>query len=140
MSKYSFSDIFDCDMKCDTKTCTKCKKELPLSEFSWCSGGSYLRTECKKCNNTLSKERKKLKETAPKIPENHICPICLKPEAELVGRGGKNNSTFVLDHCHETNTFRGYICQSCNRGLGMFNSVEIIENAKKYLNGIYLKY
>ena len=74
------------------------------------------------------------------IPENHICPICLKPEAELVGRGGKNNSTFVLDHCHETNTFRGYICQSCNRGLGMFNSVEIIENAKKYLNGIYLKY
>jgi len=26
----------------------------------------------------------------------------------------------VLDHCHDTDTFRGYICKHCNDGLGGF--------------------
>lgn len=27
----------------------------------------------------------------------------------------------MLDHCHETGEFRGYICDKCNVGLGKFD-------------------
>ena len=46
----------------------------------------------------------------------------------------KLDYTWVLDHCHDTNTFRGYICQNCNTGLGGFrDDLTIIERAVIYL-------
>ena len=45
----------------DGKICIKCDKKLPLSFFSPASGGNFLRPECRKCNNHLSKARKLLK-------------------------------------------------------------------------------
>ena len=30
-------------------------------------------------------------------------------------------SQLCFDHCHGSNTFRGWICHPCNRALGMFN-------------------
>ena len=45
----------------DGKICIKCEKKLPLSFFSPASGGNFLRPECKKCNNHLSKTRILLK-------------------------------------------------------------------------------
>ena len=44
------------------KVCSKCNKYLPLSAFSPCSGGNYLRAECKSCNTKMAKIRKRLKE------------------------------------------------------------------------------
>ncbi len=42
--------------------------------------------------------------------------------------------TLHVDHCHETKKFRGFICNSCNIGLGYFkNSIERLEAAAKYL-------
>lgn len=37
------------------------------------------------------------------------CPICLRPMDKP-----------VIDHCHDTDRVRGLICDTCNRGLGMF--------------------
>ena len=37
------------------------KRRLPLSSFSVSSGANFLRPECKKCNNDLSKVRNRLR-------------------------------------------------------------------------------
>jgi hypothetical protein len=132
MSK--ISELFEVAIVTEnTKVCNKCKQEKSIKEFSFCNGGNYRRSECKTCANSLQKERKRLKSISPKLPENHICPICKKEEQELQGRGGKDNPAFVLDHCHDTKKFRGYICQSCNRALGTFHNIELLSNAIEYL-------
>lgn len=39
-----------------------------------------------------------------------------------------------VDHCHETNTVRGILCQKCNQGLGLFDdSIDKLTNAIQYL-------
>jgi hypothetical protein len=119
----------------DAKVCSKCDKLKSLSEFSYASGGNYLRTECKKCANELKKVRDKLKLENPPPGEDYKCPICDRDKDEVAGLGGKSNGPWVLDHCHKTNKFRGYLCHECNRKLGgCSEDPEWFDNAKNYLN------
>ena len=40
----------------------------------------------------------------------------------------------VLDHCHETNIFRGWLCSPCNRAIGALgDNVQGLERAVAYL-------
>ena len=124
------------DLGDDSKFCSKCKKLLPLSNFSRTSGGNYLRPECKKCNNDLSKVRAALKEKHGMPVGEYTCPICLGTEEEVKGKGNTKNGAWVIDHCHETEAFRGWLCHKCNRSLGGFDdSVEILNRAISYLKG-----
>ena len=119
----------------DGKICIKCDTKLPLSSFSPASGGNFLRPECKKCNNHLSKTRKLLKEQYG-MPEdkNYKCPICLGTSDKVNGLGGKKLGAWVIDHCHETESFRGWLCHTCNRCLGGFkDNTEILQRAIQYL-------
>ena len=71
----------------------------------------------------MSKLRANLRKRHP-VPAPGPCPIC-----------GKHTETWVLDHCHTTNQFRGYICDRCNRGLGCFgDDKETVEKALNYLS------
>lgn len=116
------------------KKCCKCNQNLPVENFSKCSGGNYLRPECRKCNYKLSKERKELREAYGSPPEGYVCPICRRTSEDCKGEGGRKTSTWVVDHCHTKNKFRGWLCHKCNRGIGAFtDSVEILERAIKYL-------
>jgi hypothetical protein len=116
------------------KKCIKCLEELDELNFSQHSGSrNYLRSECKKCNNRLSKERNILKKEHKYPEDGYRCPICLKYESELKGAGGKA-STWVLDHDHSSGKYRGYLCHNCNRALGNFgDNIERIERAIDYL-------
>ena len=117
------------------KTCSKCKKDLDESCFSPSSGGKYLRPECRKCGYKLAKQRKLLREKYGEPPSGYVCPICLKGESELQGTGGKA-STWVVDHDHDTDNFRGHLCHNCNRGIGVFqDDIARLLRAIKYLNG-----
>jgi hypothetical protein len=117
-----------------SKVCSKCKIELPLTEFHRASGGKYLRSECKRCSNELQKERIELKKVYGYPPENYRCPICDRTELECAGEGNKNTPSWVIDHCHKTKKFRGWLCHKCNRGLGTFgDSKNKIINALNYL-------
>ena len=64
--------------------------------------------------------------------DTYICPICLGNSEEVGDL--QNRTAWVLDHCHVTNKFRGWLCHKCNRALGNFNdNVDILKRAIKYL-------
>ena len=117
------------------KVCSKCNTYLPLTAFSPSSGANFLRPECRTCNNELTKVRNRLREEYGMPPEGYICPICNCDEGQVKGKGNTKNGSWVLDHCHETETFRGWLCHKCNRALGGFNDdIAVLDRAKDYIN------
>ena len=129
-------ELYEAHPACeDTKICSKCMHTLPSSAFSTASGGSYLRPECKACASTLTKVRKQLREVHGQPPAGYNCPVCLCDEEQAEGKGG-NASAWVLDHDHDTDDFRGWLCHRCNRALGCFHDdVPRLKRAIKYLRG-----
>lgn len=116
------------------KLCNKCNQLLPLDSFNNASGGNYLRPECKNCNKELEKIRKKLREQFGMPKDNYVCPICLDTESDVRKRGRRKQGPWVLDHCHTTHTFRGWLCHKCNMALGGFNDDKnVLQRAIDYL-------
>ena len=116
------------------KVCTKCNTYLPLSKFGIHSGANFLRAECKSCSTKLNKVRKALKKIHGMPPEGYICPICNGDAEHVKGRGNTKNGSWVLDHCHDTDTFRGWLCHKCNRALGGFDDdVDFLKRSIKYI-------
>ena len=134
LEQFEMFDDDHSDLGAGERRCSKCNLLLPLDRFSAHSGANYLRPECKSCNNELSKVRNYLKEKPPAPSTDHICPICLGTEEDVKGKGNTKNGSWVLDHCHETESFRGWLCHKCNRALGGFDDdVEMLSRAIKYL-------
>ena len=134
MSQRELFDIELLHIDGKTKTCSKCNTRLPLSAFGVSSGANFLRPECKKCNNELTKIRNNLIKIHGMPDSSYTCPICKRDESQVAGKGGTRNGAWVLDHCHDTSTFRGWLCHSCNRSLGGFNdSLDILRNAMIYI-------
>jgi len=121
----------------DGKQCSKCNQLLPLSAYSFTSGGNYLRPECRQCNNELSKVRQALRDRyGMPTDDKYVCPICIKDAEAVKGTGNTKNGSWVVDHCHTTEEFRGWLCHKCNRALGGFDdSVDTLERAITYLKG-----
>ena len=118
----------------DKKVCSKCGQEKKIGDFGKANGGKYYRTECKACTAKLQKNRRSLRKEHGYPPEDYECPICLRDEWDVCGEGGSNMTAFVIDHCHDTDAFRGWLCHKCNRGLGAFNdNVGMLERAIEYL-------
>lgn len=137
------------------KTCSRCQKEKPLSCFR-SRGGSQKHLLKSRCNTCLYEEhfrwtrenedrvgeyRQKDKWTIVKrcarrgiTPQEFVeayelqggkCPICTSAIS-------MENS--AIDHNHETGAFRGILCKTCNRALGMFkDNPEILVSAAQYL-------
>lgn len=59
--------------------------------------------------------------------QGYKCAICKVPESELRRR-------LALDHCHKTDLVRGFLCDTCNRGLGLLkDNIAVLEAAIVYL-------
>ena len=85
-------------------------------------------TNCENCRKRLAKElrelRKKLILHHPQPEFGLPCDLCKNPV----------NRNWQLDHCHKTGKFRGWICKSCNTGLGSLgDSFESALKAVVYL-------
>jgi hypothetical protein len=129
-----FPEHVSLEPNCDTKVCKKCGETLPLSAYSFSGGGKYRRTECKRCNNRLSKDRHEIRREHGNAPEDHKCPICKRSATECQGEGNRRNGAWAVDHDHKTNQFRDWLCHSCNRNIGSFkDDTELLESAIEYL-------
>lgn len=134
----------------NTKTCTRCRLEKPLSEFGKRAAlvGGH-RSECKECQkNDCRRRRAKAPERAAEIVrKSHLkhtygltledydhmfaeqlgrCPICSRPLA------GKKLPP--VDHNHKTGKVRAILCLKCNVMLGAANDeISTLTNAIRYL-------
>lgn len=62
------------------------------------------------------------------LEQNGLCANC----GRLQKTPGKRLN---IDHCHATDTIRGLLCDSCNKGLGHFHdSVWLLVDAARYVN------
>jgi len=108
-----------------TKICARCEREKPLEEFAICNTTPkkiHRKRFCKICYGEMGKERNRIKKSAPQ--QSLTCDLC-----------GKECKT-VMDHCHKELTFRGWLCNDCNTGLGKFHdNVRLLEKAVLYLKG-----
>ena len=124
------------------KKCSKCSKNKSLvccikntssSDGFLKDGTRQRRPECAECTQNVNKganQAKKLAKTMgiPYVaPSGTCCEICKKTASK--------GNAIVFDHCHKKNIFRGYLCNTCNRGLGLLGDDE--EGIMRVLN--YLK-
>ena len=100
-----------------SKTCTKCFKEKPASEY-YKNGKGGFHTYCRSCHKLdrllykydLSKEEYAEMHTA----QDYKCAVC--GTTDPGGRAAVNS--FMVDHNHETGKVRGLLCHTCNLMLG----------------------
>jgi len=123
----------------DGLVCIKCDIRQPITNFQQMSytktGDAEIKRTCRSCQTghrqVIAALRKK--NVYPQ-EASYKCPICTRTIDEVNKYGQKLLGTWVLDHCHDTNTFRGYICKHCNDGLGGFrDDLTTVKNAVKYL-------
>jgi|TARA_B100001939_G_C16927427_1_gene612366 hypothetical protein len=108
-----------------SKVCKKCKETLPLNSFRLyrrATGDRESRdSKCKKCSREQNYIADKLRKTAPAY--KGYCECC-----------GKKEDKPVLDHCHDKEIFRGWLCPPCNLGIGTLgDTIKDVENALNYL-------
>ena len=103
------------------KICSYCEKRKNLASFPKHSMyKDNLDSRCRKCVKKHSKIRSKLHKKAPEKPE--VCECC-----------GKVPYKWCLDHDHEDNSFRGWLCEPCNTGIGKLgDNFAGITNAMNY--------
>jgi len=123
--------------KFDFKICNVCHCLKPVENFARNQNnlhGIIRRPSCIKCRTDIDKRAPKTKQAKqmdkdkPKTGEPFVCPICRK--RSIVGVTAK----IVADHDHHTGNIRGFICDSCNTGLGRFkNGENYLMNAVNYI-------
>ena len=107
------------------KNCSKCGQSKNLNEYSFNTSGRdpfdangirLRRPECKECNKKITSGKNKAKKIAKslgfftKAPEGTKCGLCGTTEK------------IVFDHDHETEKFRGWLCDPCNRSIGLLET------------------
>ncbi len=125
--------------RCKNKVCDRCYKYLNTEQYFENNRRKKnnvitKRPSCKSCRkikngvSITTKERKIWNDQKPSNGALFKCPICQK--TSIVGI-----SKIVLDHNHSTGDVRGWLCESCNTGIGRFDDdIEILKHAIIWLD------
>jgi hypothetical protein len=117
----------------DGLICNNCGELQPIDQFTHMKSGEIKR-KCRTCARNQSKLVKELRDKHPYPDGTYSCPICNRKLDEIGKRGQIRLTTWVLDHCHDSETFRGWLCHHCNTALGAFrDSLDRVKNAVIYL-------
>ncbi len=138
----------------DKKECTKCKKKKALTEFR-SRGGDQKHLLKSYCNKCLKEEHREWCKRNPERVKKHranedtLHRRCVRRNIkvdEFFEALEKQSYTCkicysaitiehsAIDHNHHTGEFRGVLCKTCNRALGLFkDNPETLENAAVYL-------
>ena len=120
------------------KICNICHKLLDTTKFARNQNnikGPVRRPSCQECRKilegtspTLREKREYLSTKSKPQNEPFECPICGKRTIAGV------TSKVVLDHDHRTGKVRGWICDSCNTGIGRFkDDTKLMKRAIRYV-------
>ena len=114
----------------ELRKCNYCNNQLPLTMFA--ADASCYRTQCKNCAKDAGKKLKESKSLAgnPNPPPlGTKCSLCNK----------FRDKKLVFDHNHKTLFHRGWLCDPCNRSIGVLernletsNLYEVAKKIKKY--------
>ena len=105
--------------------CRHCHKTKPREAFRLyrrATGDRECRsTSCKECQKHNNRVVNTIRKTAPPMTDH--CQCCKK-----------TNTKLVLDHCYETETFRGWLCSHCNMSIGLLgDNIQGLDKAIAYL-------
>ncbi len=108
-----------------SKICKYCNIKKDLSCYpKHVAYRDNLDSRCRDCIKKQTALRKRLRLSAPTKP--HHCQCC-----------GVESKALVLDHDHKSEVFRGWICDSCNIGIGKLgDNIEGVEKALSYLKNL----
>lgn len=133
------------------RPCSSCKQILSLDAFGFdIKGAGGYKSKCKQCQSEYDKiyrannsDKIKLNGRRSYIKKQY--GISLEEyEAKLLEQSNKckicsstlDDNSKALDHNHDTNAIRDFLCNKCNIGLGYFqDDINLLENAFKYLKG-----
>ncbi len=111
------------DLDPDGQTCVVCNETKGWDYFpkhKHYAGGKDKR--CRTCVAYQASVRNTLRKVSPAMSD--VCDCC----------GKSTYKTLVLDHCHDTDTFRGWLCEWCNVGIGKLgDNLDGVLNAVAYL-------
>lgn len=110
----------------ETRRCNRCKKHVSVDLFSLHrKAKSGLQGMCQPCNQNYQQDIQYLRTIAPLRPQR--CQCC-----------GELSDKLQLDHDRFNVEFRGWLCVSCNTGIGSLgDDIPGLETAIKYLKGYY---
>jgi hypothetical protein len=134
----------------DTKVCTKCGVEKPLSEFARRKNSEpSLKSACKECHRERARGYWKIKPLPKEVQRERNLRKSFGIGVEeynklLKAQGGScaicgtyacaSGRNFAVDHDHKTGKVRGLLCKFCNTALGQFqDSRDYLLNAIEYL-------
>jgi len=115
----------------DGMECPTCKETKPLSEYYARPDGYYngSHRNCKSCYNKNCQAIYWLRKENPYPHKNPVCECCGIESP---------NEVLCLDHCHVEKVFRGWLCRSCNTGIGSLgDDIKGLETALIYLRKHY---
>ena len=122
-----FGEFYSVCEGIDTLQCVKCKTEKPLYSFRERQRSESGETKrflncCKVCEKRISKVVSDIRKVAP--PQSDRCDCC-----------GEKKEKLFIDHCHETDKFRGWLCINCNVGISRLgDNIEGLKRAIEYIS------